>query len=94
LGFVITYSVRLGGVLIVFSFLIIPATFSALFFTKWSSRLVLAWLMGLVAILCGLVSSYAFDFSYGPSIAAFLGLELIIAAFLTRERAIRSQKTG
>jgi zinc/manganese transport system permease protein len=89
LGFVITYSVRLGGILIVFTFLIIPATFSALFFRKWSKRLVLAWLMGLLAIVCGLASSYAFDFSCGPSMAAFLGLELLIAALIVKKPLVK-----
>jgi len=89
LGFVITYSVRLGGVLVVFTFLIIPSTFSALFFTKWSSRLVLAWLMGIIAILGGLIASFAGDFSFGPSIAAFLGLELLVAAFIVKRQPVK-----
>lgn len=88
LGFVITYSVRLGGVLVVFTFLIIPATFSALFFRKWSSRLVLAWLMGIVAIIGGLIASFAGDFSFGPSIAAFLGLELLVAALIVKRQSV------
>jgi len=92
LGFVITYSVRLGGVLVVFTFLIIPATFSALFFSKWSNRLALAWSMGLLAIICGLTLSYTLDFSCGPSIVAFLGLELLVAALLCKVRTNRSQK--
>ena len=85
----ITYSVRLGGVLVVFTFLIIPSTFSALFFTKWSSRLVLAWLMGIIAILGGLIASFAGDFSFGPSIAAFLGLELLVAALIVKRRSVK-----
>ncbi len=90
LGFVITYSVRLGGVLVVFTFLIIPATFSALFFKKWSKRLVAAWLMGIVAIIGGLIASFTGDFSFGPSIAAFLGLELLVAALIMKRQSVRS----
>ncbi|MBN2600873.1 MAG: metal ABC transporter permease [Candidatus Marinimicrobia bacterium] len=91
LGFVITYSVRLGGVLVVFTFLIIPATFSALFYKKWSTRLIAAWLMGIVAIIGGLIASFAGDFSFGPSIAAFLGLELLIAALIAKRWIVTKQ---
>ena len=92
LGLVITYSVRLGGVLVVFSFLIIPATFSAMFSSRWSLRWIIAFSMGLVATVCGLVFSFLLDFSCGPSVVAFLGLELILGAILVRpRRALQTQ---
>jgi len=43
LGVVITVAVRVTGVVTVFSFLIIPATISALFTTQWGLRMLLPW---------------------------------------------------
>jgi zinc/manganese transport system permease protein len=82
MGLIITASVRIAGVLIIFSFLIIPATFSALFSNSWKNRLIIAWVMGLISIMTGLSFSYIFDFSCGPSVVSFLGLFLIIGALL------------
>jgi len=79
-GIVITFAVRLAGVLVVFCFLIIPATVSALFATRWHIRLLIAWLAGSVGSVCGLVSSQWLDFSAGVSVALFLGAALAAAA--------------
>ena len=75
-GTVITLAVRLAGVVVVFSFLIVPATFSALFAEKWGMRFLLAWLAGILASAAGLLFSYFLDFSAGASIALFLILIL------------------
>ncbi len=80
LGIVITFTVRIAGVVVVFAFLIIPATISALFSSRWGPRLAVAGLSGTLSSLAGLLFAYRFDFSVGPAIAAFLGLVLAIAA--------------
>jgi len=79
-GVVITLSVRMAGVVVVFAFLIIPATASALFSTREFPRLIMAWGIGIAASVMGLLSAYRWDYSVGPSVAAFLGLLLILAA--------------
>ncbi|OVE79925.1 hypothetical protein BVY01_01255 [bacterium I07] len=84
MGLVITVSVKLAGVLVIFSFLIIPATFSALFAIGWSKRLKIAWAIGLFSIICGLAFSYSLDFSCGPSVVSFLGLSLIIGGIASK----------
>ena len=78
-GLVITVAVGVGGVVLVFAFLIIPATVSALFATGWASRLAIAWATGSIASAAGLWFANAFDFSLGPAIAAFLGVALGLA---------------
>lgn len=83
LGMVITFSVRIAGVLVIFGFLIIPATISAFFVKTWKNRLLITWMVGLLSIVCGLAFSYRFDFSCGPSVVMFLGLFFIIAAVLS-----------
>ena len=80
LGVVITVAVRVMGVVTVFSFLIIPATISALFSTQWHLRMFIALAATIAASLGGLLFAYYFDFSIGPAIALFLGVVLVIAA--------------
>jgi zinc/manganese transport system permease protein len=81
-GFVVAIAVRIAGVVLVFAFLIIPATISALFAAGWSARVAIAWLSGVTASIVGLVFSDRLDFSVGPSIALFLGVALGLAAVL------------
>ncbi|MBA7694990.1 hypothetical protein ES703_103607 [subsurface metagenome] len=84
LGVVITFSVRIAGILVVFSFLIIPATISAMFSSRFGVRLLIAWLVGAIVSILGLMFSYRFDFSVGPSVVTFLGLALIIVSVVKR----------
>lgn len=80
LGVVITLAVRIAGVVVVFAFLIIPATTSALFSANVKKRLVIAWASGATASLAGILFAYELDFSVGPAVALFLGLALVAAA--------------
>ena len=82
LGLVITLAVRIAGVVLVFTFLIIPATLSALFASGWRERLILAWATGGVTSVLGLLFAERFDFSVGPAIALFLGAALVLVALL------------
>ena len=90
LGVVITFAVRVTGVVTVFSFLIIPATISALFSANWASRMLVAWSAASIASLGGLLFAYYFDFSVGPAIALFLGTVLTIAAIFSKFRQIHT----
>ena len=81
-AFVITSSVAIAGVLLVFSFLVIPAVIASLFAERISIRLVIGWSVGLVACAVGLVSSYRFDLPSGPSVVASLGGALLLAGLI------------
>lgn len=74
---VITLSVRIGGVVLVFAFLIIPATISALFSSQWRTRVGIAWAVGTVGSVLGLLFAERLDFSVGPSVALCLGIILV-----------------
>jgi zinc/manganese transport system permease protein len=87
LGVVITVAVRISGVVTVFAMLIIPATASALFATGWLPRMLLAWLVVVLASISGLLFSYYLDFSVGPAIALCLGVLLAAVAGIVRCRA-------
>lgn len=89
MGLVITFSVKIAGVLVIFSFLIIPATFSAMFAESWGKRLIIVWGIGIFAVVFGLLFSYFLDFSTGPSVITILGLALIVAAVLRKVRRIK-----
>jgi len=78
LGTVITLAVRIGGVVLVFAFLIIPAAISALFSSRWGVRLLIAWAIGGIATIMGLLFAMYLDFSVGPAVALFLGIALIV----------------
>jgi len=80
LGMVINSAVRAAGVVAVFALLIIPATISALFARGWVGRLLIAWAAAALGSAAGHLFAYRLDFSIGPSVAVFLGAELIIAA--------------
>lgn len=78
LGVVITLAIRLAGVVVVFAMLIIPATTSALFSSRWGARLAITWAVGAAASVAGLLFAYGLDFSLGPSVALLLGAVLVL----------------
>jgi zinc/manganese transport system permease protein len=86
-AFVITSSVAIAGVLLVFSFLVIPAVIATLFATRIPTRLAVGWSTGIAACLIGLVASYRFDLPSGPSVVVSLGSALVLAATLYYLRA-------
>ena len=85
-GLVITSSVQMGGILLVFSFLIVPALCSMLFFTDIRRRIYLGWSLGAAASLVGITVSYFGDLPTGPTIVAGFGLCLVAALIAKRLR--------
>lgn len=81
-GFVITFSVRTAGVLLVFVFLVAPAISAVLLTDRWRSQLVIGWGMGTVVTMVALYLSYALDLPSGPTVVSFYGLVLVIVALL------------
>jgi zinc/manganese transport system permease protein len=74
-GVVVTSSVRIVGVLLVFSFLVIPTSCAFLLFVRVRSRLLAGWVFGLIASAVGLWISGRYDLPTGPSlVVAFGGL--------------------
>jgi zinc/manganese transport system permease protein len=78
-GVVVTSSVTVAGVLLVFSILIVPAVIGLLFSSRMSAVLAIAWLAGIVASAAGLVGSYALDLPSGAAIVCALGIALVLA---------------
>jgi len=77
---VITSSVEVAGVLVVFSFLIVPAVFSALFSQRLGIRLAIAWILGVVVSVVGVLVSFELDLPSGASVVVTFGVALALGA--------------
>ena len=78
MGIVITITVRKAGIVVVFSYLIIPATIAALFTNKLSSQLIIIAGTVFLASVCSVWLTHLYDFSFGPPIGMFLGIFLAL----------------
>lgn len=76
-GWVVTSSVSIAGVLLVFSFLIVPAVAAILFFEDLKRRLFLGWLIGAGTSFLGILLSYYFDLPTGATIVSAFGGTLV-----------------
>lgn len=83
-GMVITSSVKIAGVLLVFSFLVVPSIIGMVFANKLSHRLLIGWTSGFAVSLCGVVASYHFDLPTGASLVVLFGILLILVLFTSK----------
>ena len=83
-GIVVTSSVELAGVFLVFSFLIIPAVASMMVYNTLSKRLIFAWIFGVVVTILGFYLSVKLDTPTGPTIVSAMGLSLFILWLIKR----------
>lgn len=81
-GFVVTYSVSIAGVLLVFSFLIVPSVVAMLFSQNLGTRLAIGWSLSTLVCIAGIALSYFLDLPTGATIVCTFGLALILAILL------------
>ena len=81
-GFVVTSSVSIAGILLVFAYLVIPAVIAVLFFQRTRTRLLLGWAVGGLASMLGIWISWTADLPSGPLIVVLLGAALLLAGLL------------
>ncbi len=93
-GVVVTLSVRMAGVLTVFSFLIVPAACAAMFFTGVRNRLLVGWGFGLLGSFLGLSASMEWDLPTGAAVVAAFGFLFTICALVYAVRAWRGAPSG
>jgi zinc/manganese transport system permease protein len=79
-GFVVTSSVSIAGVLLVFSYLIVPSVAAMLYADSIGKRLAIGWTMGTVVSALGVFLSLKVDLPTGATIVCTFGLVLIIMA--------------
>jgi zinc/manganese transport system permease protein len=82
-GVVVASSVTTAGVLLVFSFLIVPAVIGSIYSGKLHIVLAIAWSTGIFASAAGLAGSYVLDLPTGAAMVLAFGLCLVLAG-LTR----------
>jgi zinc/manganese transport system permease protein len=83
-GLVVTSSVHIAGVLLVFSLLVIPPVIALFFAASKGHRLAIGWSVAVLGAVIGILVSLRLDLPTGPSIMISLILLLVIAAFLRR----------
>ncbi len=83
-GFVVTSFVHIGGVLMIFSYLIVPAVCANLLLRGLLARLALGWGIATVASIGGLAFSYNKDLPMGASVVCALGAALLLVLVATR----------
>jgi len=89
---VLVKSVRMAGILQVFSFLVIPALIGRLYSLKPFTVLMVGWIVGVLITIAGIALSYRLDIPTAPVIVAGLALTffllLSIKAIFQKEKQI------
>ena len=89
-GCVVTSSVRVAGVLLVFTYLIVPAVAGAVLARTPARRLVIGWMVGALASVAGIAASFRWDLPTGATVVATLGAMLAaLGALLGIRRLLR-----
>src|SRR6266571_5152081 len=79
-GFVVTSSVAIAGVLLVFCYLIVPSVAAMLYADSIGRRLAIGWSMGTLVSALGVYLSLLLDLPTGATIVCTFGLVLILMA--------------
>ncbi|MGZ9060260.1 MAG: metal ABC transporter permease, partial [Burkholderiaceae bacterium] len=89
---VVTSSVRIAGVLLVFAYLIVPAALANLFMHDVGRRLLLAWGIGVALTAAGLYASWSWDLPTGPAIVSAFGVAMALVglAFALKRLSVRN----
>jgi zinc/manganese transport system permease protein len=85
-GVVVTSSVRIAGVLLVFSYLIVPTLAANLLGGSVARRLAVAWAFGTLVSVIAMVASAMLDLPTGATVVCAFGLILLLLAVVTRAR--------
>jgi zinc/manganese transport system permease protein len=79
-GFVVTSSVLIAGVLLVFCYLIVPSVAAMLYAESVGRRLLIGWTMGTVVSALGIYLSVSLDLPTGAAMVCTFGLVLVLMA--------------
>jgi zinc/manganese transport system permease protein len=81
-GFVVTSSVAIAGVLLVFCYLVVPSVGAMLFADRIGTRLAIGWTMGTLVSALGCYCSVVFDTPTGATIVCTFGAVLVVMAIV------------
>jgi zinc/manganese transport system permease protein len=77
-GVVVTSSVRVGGVLLVFSYLIVPSLAAAVVGGTIRAKLALGWIFGAAVSVIGVLASATLDLPTGATVVCVFGAGLLV----------------
>jgi zinc/manganese transport system permease protein len=77
-GFVVTSSVAIAGVLLVFCYLVVPSVAAILYAEDIGTRLAIGWTMGTVVSALGVYLSLKLDLPTGAAMVCTFGLVLVL----------------
>lgn len=83
-GLVVTTFVHIGGVLLVFSYLVIPAVCAGFLARKLRTMLFIGWGISALGSVLGLYCSLQFDWPTGPAVICALGILLLITGIASK----------
>jgi zinc/manganese transport system permease protein len=83
-GLVVTSSVRIAGVLLVFSYLIVPALAGVALGRTVAERLVVGWTLGTLVSVLGIAASATLDLPTGATVVCAFGLTLLAGWVIVR----------
>jgi zinc/manganese transport system permease protein len=81
-GLVVTIFVRIAGVLLVFSYLIVPAVCGINLAGRIGKRLLIGWIIALIGGIGGLYASFWWDLPSGAAIVCTFGVLLVLTSLL------------
>jgi len=93
-GLVVTSSVKVSGVLAVFSYLIVPMVCATLLGKRGPVRLYWAWGIAFVASVLGAALSYLRDWPMGATIVCIFGVTVAVISFTVRMKNVDSENGG
>jgi zinc/manganese transport system permease protein len=85
-GVVVTSSVRIAGVLLVFSYLIVPSLAGIVLGGGITSRLLIGWAFGALVSVVGVAASAALDIPTGATVVCAFGVLLLLVWALAARR--------
>ena len=92
-GFVVTSSVSIAGVLLVFCYLIVPSVAAMLYSEHIGRRLAIGWTMGTIVSALGIYLSVKMDLPTGATMVCTFGAVLILMA-LVRPLILRNHRAA
>ena len=87
----VTSSVKVSGVLAVFSYLIVPVVCATLLGRRGPARLLWAWAIGFVVSVLGAVFSYLRDWPMGATIVCLFGLTVALVSLSVRMKYVDAE---
>jgi len=84
-GIIIVHAVRIGGIFLVFMYLIAPAAMASFLTESWKGRFIYSFIFGALGSITGVILSYHFNLPNGPMIVAILGVFLLIIVIVSNK---------